>query len=190
MVGELTYFVGFQIQQLKDCIFISQSKYAKALANKFGLENARAKRTPALIHVKLSRDSNGATDESSYQSIIESLLYHTTSRPDIAFIVGVCTRYQAKQKASHLLGAKRITKYISGTYEYGLLYSFDTNNSLVGYCDTDWAESSEDRKSASGSCFFLGNNPLSWFSKKQNCIFLSTTEAKYVVVGSSCTQLL
>ncbi|MCV5003490.1 Ty1/Copia family ribonuclease HI, partial [Escherichia coli] len=81
-------------------------------------------------------------------------------------------------------------KYVSGTYDYGIWYSFDTNPSLVGFCDADWAGNAEDRKSTSGGCFFLGNNLVSWFSKKQNSISLSTAEAEYIAAGSSCTQLL
>lgn len=91
---------------------------------------------------------------------------------------------------SHLLSAKRIIKYINETSDYGLLYTFDTNSSLVGYFDIDWAGSSEDRKSTSRGCFFLGNNLISWFSKKQNYVPFSTAEAKYIAARSSCTQLI
>ncbi|CAM8877595.1 unnamed protein product [Rhodiola kirilowii] len=122
--------------------------------------------------------------------MIGSLLYLTASRPDIAYPVGVCARYQADPKESHLLQVKRIIKYVCGTVEFGIWYTKDTNSHLVGYCDADWAGNAEDRKSTSGGCFFLGNNLVSWFSKKQNSISLSTAEAEYIAAGSSCTQLL
>lgn len=122
--------------------------------------------------------------------MIGSLLYLTASRPDITFAVGACARYQAAPKTSHLLQVKRIIKYINGTCDYGILYTNDTNSSLVGYCDADWAGSADDRKSTSGGCFFFGNNLISWFSKKQNCVSLSTAEAEYIAAGSSCTQLI
>ncbi|XP_057432490.1 uncharacterized protein LOC130725261 [Lotus japonicus] len=117
--------------------------------------------------------------------MIGSLLYLTTSRPDITFVVGLCARYQAAPKTSHLLQVKRIIKYINATSDYGILYTHDTNSSLVGYCDADWAGSEDDRKSTSGGCFFLGNNLIPWFSKKQNCLSLSTTEAEYIAAGTS-----
>ena len=85
---------------------------------------------------------------------------------------------------------KRIIKYMSGTANYGLWYSFDTNSSFVGFCEADWGSSAEDRKSTSGGCFFLGNNLVSWFSKKQNCISLSTTKAEYITAWSYRTQLI
>ena len=191
MVGELTYFLGLQVKQMEDSIFLSQSKYAKNIVKKFGLESASHKRTPAPTHLKLSKDEKGVdVDQSLYRSMIGSLLYLTASRPDIAFAVGVCARYQADPKVSHLNQVKRIIKYVHGTCDYGMLYTHGSNPVLTGYCDADWAGSADDRKSTSGGCFFLGNNLISWFSKKQNCVSLSTAEAEYIAAGSSCSQLV
>jgi hypothetical protein len=191
LVGELTYFLGLQIKQMENTIFISQSKYAKNIVKKFGMENASHKRTPAPTHLKLTRDEKGMdVDQSLYRSMIGSLLYLTASRPDITFAVGVCARYQAEPKISHLTQVKRILKYVNGTCDYGIMYSHYENTTLVGYCDADWAGSADDRKSTSGGCFLLGNNLISWFRKKQNCVALSTAEAEYIAAGSSCTQLV
>jgi len=112
--------------------------------------------------------------------MIGSLLYLTTSRPNITFVVGVCARYQAEPKMSHLVQVKRIMRYINGTTDYEILYSHSDNSRLIGYCDADWEGSADDRKSTSGGCFFLGNNLLSWFNKKQNFVSLSTTKAEYI----------
>ena len=125
-----------------------------------------------------------------YRSIIGSLLYLTASRPDIAFSVCVCARYQAAPKESHLTTVKRIIQYINGTLDYGLWYSKDSNACLAEYSDADWAGSVDDRESTSGGCFYLGNNLVSWMSKKQNFVSLSTAESKYIAAGSCCTQLL
>ncbi|VVA41345.1 PREDICTED: Copia, partial [Prunus dulcis] len=91
---------------------------------------------------------------------------------------------------SHLLVVKRILRYVSGTTTFGVYYSFDSNVELAGYSDADWAGSIDDRKSTTGGCFYIGNNLVSWFSKKQNCVSLSTAEAEYIAAGSCCTQLL
>jgi hypothetical protein len=191
LVGELTYFLGLQVKQMEDTIFISQSKYAKNIVKKFGMENATHKRTPAATHIKLTKDEKGVSvDQSLYISIIGCLLYLTASRPDISFVVGVCARYQAEPKMSHLTQVKRILKYVNGTSDYGIMYSHGEDSRLTGYCDADWVGSADDRKSTSGGCFFLGNNLISWFSKKQNCVALSTAEAEYIAAGSSCSQLL
>jgi hypothetical protein len=173
---------------MENTIFISQSKYAKNIVKKFGLDNDSHKRTPAATHLKLSKDENGvAVDQSLYRSMIRSLLYLTASRPDITFVVGVCARYQAEPKMSHLVQVKRILKYINGTTDYGILYSHSDNSRMIGYCDADWAGSADDRKSTSGGCFFLGNNLVSWFNKKQNSVSLSTAEAEYIAAGSNCS---
>ncbi|CAM8948080.1 unnamed protein product [Rhodiola kirilowii] len=191
MVGEMSYFLGLQVKQKADGIFISQSKYARNLFKKFNPEKATHKRTPAATHVKVTNDDAGTkVDQTLYRSMIGSLPYLTASRPDIAHAVGVYARYQANPKESHLMLVKRIIRYVCGTADYGLWYTKDTNACLVGYCDADWAGNAEDRKSTSGGCFFLGNNLVSWFSKKQNSISLSTVEAEYIAAGSCCTQML
>ena len=85
---------------------------------------------------------------------------------------------------------KRIIKYVKTTAEFGVWYSKDTNDVLVGYSDADWVGNANDRKSTSGDCFYMGNNLVSWMSKKQNSISLSTAEAEYIAASSCCTQLL
>ena len=134
LMGELTYFLGLQVTQMEDSTFLSQSKYAKNIVKKFGMENASHKRTPAPTHLNLSKDTSGTNvDQSLYRSMIGSLLYLTTSRPDIAFAVRACARYQAEPKVSHIYHVKRILKYVSGTYNYGMLYSHGCEPILSGY---------------------------------------------------------
>ena len=142
-------------------------------------------------NVKLIVDLLGkSVDSSLYSSMIRSFLYLAASRPDISYSVGVCARYQANPKESYMTVLKRIIKYVKTTAEFGVWYSKDTNDVLVGYSDTDWTGNVDDIKSTSGGCFYVGNNLVSWMSKKQNSISLSTTEAGYIVVGSCCIRLL
>lgn len=155
------------------------------------MENASHKRTHVPTHLKLTKDEKGVNmDQSLYRSMIDSLLYLTASRPDVTFAVGVCARYQYEPKMSHITQVKRILKYINGTSEYGTLYSHNANSLLTRYCHADWAGSANDRKNTSGGCLFLGNNLISWFSKKQNSVSLSTAEAEYIAAGSSLSQLI
>jgi len=137
-VGELTYFLGLQVKQMEDTIFISQSKYTKNIVRKFGLDNTIHKRTPTTTYLKLSKDENGvAVDQSLYISMIGSLQYLTTSRPDIIFVVGVCARYKVEPKMIRLIQVKRIMKYINDTTKYGIIYSHSDNSKLIRYCDAD-----------------------------------------------------
>ncbi|XP_030964740.1 secreted RxLR effector protein 161-like [Quercus lobata] len=139
-------------------------------------------------NVKLTVDLLGkSVDPTLYRSMIGSLLYLTASGPDISCSVGVCTRYQANPKESHITVLKRIIKYVKSTSNSGVWYDKDTNDVLVGYSNVDWAGNADDPNSTSRGCFYLGNNLISWMSKKQNSISLSTAEAKYIAVGSCRT---
>ena len=100
------------------------------------------------------------------KNIIHGLLYLTASRPDISYSLRVCARYQANPKESHMIVLKRIIKYVKTTAEFGVWYNMDTNDVLVGYFDTNWAENTDDRKSTLGGYFYVGNNLVSWISKK------------------------
>lgn len=138
LVGELTYFLGLQVKLMDDSIFVTQSKYAKNIVKKFGIDNTIHKRTPSANHLKLSKDENGVNvNQSLCRIMIGSLLYLIASRTDITYVVGVCARYQANLKSSHPTQVNRILKYISEIYDYGILYSHDTNPILEGYCDVD-----------------------------------------------------
>ena len=140
---------------------------------------------------KLNVDSSRVeVSPTLYRSIIGSFLYLTTSRPYIAFSVGVCARYPATPKESHLTAVKWITRYVNRTPDYGLWYSKDSNAYLAGYLDVNWVGSVDDRKSTSSGCFNLGNNLVSWMSKKQNSVSLSIAEVEYIATESCCTQLL
>ena len=162
MIGELTYFLGLQIRQQDSGIFLSQSKYVRNLVKKFGLESACSVRIPMSSNVKLTVDLFGkSVDSSFYRSMIVSLFYLIASRPDISYSVGVCARYQANPKESHMIALKRIIKYVKTTADFGVWYSKDTNDVLAGYSDVDWAVNVDDRKSTSGGCFYVGNNLVS-----------------------------
>ncbi|XP_050282131.1 uncharacterized mitochondrial protein AtMg00810-like [Quercus robur] len=162
MVGELNYFLGFQVKQQKDGIFISQEKYAKNLVKRFSLDFKKHTSTPMSSSAKLSLDAASVdVDPTLYRSMIGSLLYLTASRLDIAFSVGVCARFQAAPKESHLTAVKQIIRYINETSNYGIWYSRDSNECLAGYSDADWTGCIDDRKSTFGGCFYLRNNLMS-----------------------------
>lgn len=191
MVGELNYFLGLQVKQTESGIFVSQSTYARNLVKRFDLETRKTARTPMSTTVKLSKYEEGTkVNKKLYQAMIGSLLYLTASRPDLCLSVGLCARYQANPKVSHLQAVKCIIKYVKETLNYGMNYTVETNSNLACFCDADWTGSLDDRKSTSGRCFFLGNNIIVWHSKKQNCVSISTAEAEYIALGSCCTQLL
>ena len=122
--------------------------------------------------------------------MIGSLLYLTASRPDIMFSVCLCARFQANPKESHLSAVNRILRYLKHTPSIGLWYPKGASLDLLGYSDSDFAGSRVDRKSTSGGCHLLGRSLVSWSSKKQNSVALSTAEAEYIAAGACCAQIL
>ena len=158
LMGELKFFLGLQIKQTKDGIFLNQEKYTKELLKKFGMEGCKSSKTPMSTSTKLDKDESGiAIDEKLYRGMIRSLLYLTASRPDIMYSVCLCARFQSCPKESHFHAVKRILKYLSGTLHFGLWYPMHTCIDLVGYSDADYAGSLLDRKSISRTCHLLGD---------------------------------
>ncbi|XP_072074026.1 secreted RxLR effector protein 161-like [Arachis hypogaea] len=142
-------------------------------------------------NIKLDKDEHARdVDETRYRGIIGSLMYLTSSRPDIIQNVGVCSRFQSKPKESHLSAVKRITRYVLGTTNYGLWFSKIDSFQLVDFCDADFARDIIDRRSASGMCYFPEKSLIVWSSKKQATVALSTAKAEYIAASSCCSQLL
>jgi hypothetical protein len=139
----------------------------------------------------LDLDLGGTSvDQKVYCSMIGSLLYLCASMPDIILSVCMCARFQAAPKDYHLRAVKKIMRYLVLTSNLGLWYPKGSHFELLGYSDANYAGCKVDRKSTSGTCQFLGQSLVSWSSKKQNYVALSTVEAEYVAIGSCCAQLL
>jgi hypothetical protein len=191
MMGELKYFLGFQVKQLQEGTFISQTKYIQDILTKFGMKDAKPIKTPMGTNGHLDLDMRGkSVDQKVYQSMIGSLLYLCAFRPDIMLSVCMCARFQTDPKEVHLRAVKRIMRYLVYTPKFGLWYPKGSTFDLIGYSDADWAGCKIDRKSTSGTCQFLGRSLVSWASKKQNSVALSTTEAEYIAAGHCYAQLL
>jgi hypothetical protein len=191
MMGELKYFLGFQVKQLQEGTFISQTKYIQDILNKFGMKDAKPIKTPMGTNGHIDLDTGGKSiDQKVYRSMIGSLLYLCASRPDIMLSVCMCARFQADPKEVHLRAMKRIMRYLVYTPKFGLWYPKGSTFDLIGYSYADWAGCKIDRKSTSGTCQFLGRSLVSWASKKQNSVALSIAEAKYIAAGHCCAQLL
>ena len=139
-LGLLHYFLGLQIWHMADGIFLSQPKYASDLLARFKMSDCKACASPFQSGVKLIVDcTTPLVDATLYRQLIGSLIYLTHSRPDISFAVSMVSRFMQKPHESHWLAAKRILRYIQGSMHYGVFYSSNTNVSLLGYTDSDWA---------------------------------------------------
>jgi hypothetical protein len=158
MMGELTFFLGIQVKQTKKGTFVHQAKYTKDLMKKFNMTELKLVSTPMSFAALLGPDKNGeAVNQREYRSMISSLLYLTATRPDIKFIVGLCTCFQASPRSSHRTAVQRIFKYLKHTPEFGIWYSASSLLDLVGFFDADFAGCGIDRKSTSRTCHFTGS---------------------------------
>ncbi|XP_042401463.1 uncharacterized mitochondrial protein AtMg00810-like [Zingiber officinale] len=166
-IGTMPYYLGIEVKQRDDDIFISQEGYAKEILKKFDMKNCNPVRTPVEYGIKPHMNQDGEkVDPTLFKSLVGSLRYLTYTRPDILFGVGLVSRYMEAPTTSHLKIAKRILRYIKGTINYGILYVFSDDFMLVGYCDSDWAGDIDSRKSTTGFVFFMGNSAFTWNSKK------------------------
>nr|GEW37484.1 hypothetical protein [Tanacetum cinerariifolium] len=191
LIGELTFSLGLQVKQKKDEIFISQDKYVAEILRKFGLTDRKSASTPIDTKKPLLKDPDGEdVDVHTYRSMIGLLMYLTSSRPDIMFVVCACAHFHVTPKALHLHAVKRIFRYLKGKPHLGLWYPKDSPFDLVAYLDSDYAGASLDRKSTTGGCQFLGCRLISWQCKKQTVVATSSTKAEYVAAASCCAQVL
>ncbi|GJX48286.1 hypothetical protein Tco_0273476 [Tanacetum coccineum] len=179
-MGELIFFLGLQVKQQPDGIFISQDKYVADILKKFNFLSIRTATTPIESNKPLVKDKDGVdVDVHVYRSMIGSLMYLTASRPGILFAVCACARFQVTPKASHFNAVKRICRYLKHQPKLDLWYPRDSPFELGA---------SLDRKSTIGGCQFLGRRLISWQCKKQTIVANSTTEAEYVAAANCCGQ--
>jgi len=188
-LGRMRYFLGVEILQDSKGIFMCQRKYAQDVLSRFGMKNCKAVKNPIVLGTKLSRENAGTkVDATLFKKVVGSLMYLTTTRPDLMYGVSLISRFMANPTETHWTAAKRLLRYLKGTTEFGIYYKRGENTSIIAYTDSDFAGDSDDRKSTSGSVFFLGSGAVSWSSKKQPIVTLSTTEAEYIAAASCACQ--
>nr|GEV06343.1 hypothetical protein [Tanacetum cinerariifolium] len=172
-------------------IFVNQSKYALESLKKYGFESCDPVDTPMVEKSKLDEDKKGkAVDPSHYRGMIGTLLYLIASRPDLQFAICMCARYQARPIKKHLHAVKRIFRYLRGTVNRGLWCPKDSSIALTAFVDADHTGCQDTRRSTSGSLQFLGDRLISWLSKRQKSVAISSTKAEYIALSSCCAQIL
>ncbi|KAK2440889.1 putative mitochondrial protein [Trifolium repens] len=190
-LGGLRYFLGLEFTKTSSGLLIHQKKYVSDILKRFNMLNCNPASTPMETSSSLNNDDEGKSVNSThYKQMVGSLRYACNSRPDICHSVWIVSRFMQSPKLSHMQAVKKILRYLQGTVDYGILYSNTDGNQrrLVGYCDSDWSGDKVERKSTMGYVFTLFNCPISWCSKKQNVVALSTCEAEYISACNAACQ--
>lgn len=154
------------------------------------MNNCKSVSTPIVIGLKLTKDMEGEdVDPTLYRQLVGSLLYLAHTQPDISFAISVFSRFLSSPNLPHWIAAKRILRYVQGTLKMGVYYPSHGDLQLVGYSDSDWVGCADDRKSTTGYVISLGSGPISWCSKKQYTIDLSTIEAEYTSANEAAKEI-
>ncbi|XP_047167621.1 secreted RxLR effector protein 161-like [Vigna umbellata] len=190
-LGVMSYFLGMEIKQGQGEIFICRKKYAKEILKKFQMEECKAVSTPMNQKEKLHKeDGANNVDEGYFRSLIGCLMYFTTTRPDIFNVVSILSRFMHCASEFHLKAAKRVIRYVKGTSDFGVKFTWSKEFKLASFSDSDWRGSMDDMKSTSGYCFTLGSSVFSWSSKKQEIVAQSIAETEFITTTAAVNQIV
>ncbi|MCP4491938.1 MAG: DDE-type integrase/transposase/recombinase [Gammaproteobacteria bacterium] len=195
-LGELHYFLGVKVQQnLNGSIWLGQEKYMENMLQKYNMDSCNPVSTPMEVNNNKLQESSSedeSADQNLYQSAVGSLLYLAiATRPDISAAVAHVAKFCSNPTQKHWAAVKRIFRYIKGTIHMGLLYrpsQDESGNEVFGYSDADWAGDTENRRSTSGFVFKLAGAAISWRSKTQTVIALSSAVAEYIALAAATQE--
>nr|CAH66624.1 OSIGBa0115A19.5 [Oryza sativa] len=190
-LGLLSYYLGMEVVQKDDGVFLSQTAYAAKILEKTGMEGCNSTQVPMEARLKLKRESGGeGVDSTMYRSTVGSLRYLVNTRPDLAYSVGYVSRFMEKPTSEHWAAVKHILRYIAGTLDVGCWFGRREKGELrlIGFSDSDMAGDLDDRKSTTGVLYMLGDSLISWQSQKQKVVALSSCEAEYIAATTGACQ--
>lgn len=193
-LGLLSYFLGLEFLQTAKGMFMHQRKYVLEVLKKFKMHNCNVSTTPAEPNLKLDKcEHEDPVDATEYRQMVGSLRFICHTRPEISYSVGMVSRFMSDPRHSHLVAAKRILRYLQGTLGFGILFPHQEEKvwlHLIAYSDSDWCGDLMDRKSTMGYIFTFAGAPISWSSKKQSVVALSTCETEYIAACAAACQAL
>jgi len=187
-LGELHHFLGMHVRRCGTGLLLSQRQYMLDILERAGMTECKPCSTPVDTNPKLAADGPPVQDASEFRSFAGALQYLTFTRPDIAYSVQQVCLHMHDPREPHLAALKRILRYIKGTMHLGLLLRPSSQSELTVYSDADWAGCPDTRKSTSGYAVFLGDNLVSWSSKRQNTMSRSSAEAEYRAMANGVAE--
>lgn len=194
-IGPAKHCIGVRIRQGDGIIELDQANYIREILERFGMSECKPVGTPSDTNQKLSarmvNEENSLTGKIPYQEAVGCLLYLAgATRPDIAFSVNDVSRFNANHSDVHWTAVKRILRYLRGTIDLKLKYRKSTNSDLHAFCDADWASDIDKRRSCTGLVTKMSGAAISWMSKRQPIVALSSTEAEYISMSSAVNEIV
>lgn len=187
-LGELKEFIGIQIHKEKDRIKLSQQKMIEKTLKTFKMEECKGSKTPMEVNFKVDDE---AIINVPYRQIIGCIMYISLgTRPDITYAITYLSQFLDRPTQKAWIAAKRVLRYLKATKELSLTFIKNKEEKLIVYSDSDWAGNPLNRKSIAGGIILYHWNPVNWFSRKQNCVALSSTEAEYISAALACAEIL
>ncbi|KAH9726484.1 retrovirus-related pol polyprotein from transposon RE2 [Citrus sinensis] len=189
-LGNPNFFLGIEVIRNDATLVLSQSKYIKDMLAKFDLKQCNGTDTPLATTEKLSKNmGEDFTNATQYKKAIGGLQYAVLTRPEIAYVVNKPSQFMANSLQPHWLACKRVLRYLKETIDYGMTFKRSDSLDPVIYTDAYWGSDIDDKRSTSGYCVFLGENLISWSSKKQSIISKSSAESEYRAMALACSKL-
>ncbi|XP_020254275.1 uncharacterized protein LOC109831356 [Asparagus officinalis] len=190
-LGGLKYFLGIEVTRSKQDIVLSQRKYVLDLLTEVGMLDYKPANTPAVQNLKLGNyPDQTLTNKEGYQKLVGKRIYLSHTRPDIAYVVSMVSQFMHSPSEAHMEALDRILRYLKGSPGRGIQFRKYGHLKISGYTDVDWAGNVTDRKSMAGNFTFVGGNLVTWRSKKQNVVALSSAEAEICGMSKGLCELL
>ena len=190
-LGKLIYYLGIEVSQTNGCIMLRQERYALKILEEAGLSDCNASQVPMELNLKLSKDPRErCINGKEYRRTIGCLQYLLHTRPDLAFSVGLLSRYMQEPKESHGDALKQVLRYLRGTLAYALVFRHTNRSGIIGYSDASHNVDEDDGKSTTGHVFYFDHCPITWCSCKHETVALPSCEAEFMAATEAVKQAI
>lgn len=190
-LGLLAYYLGIEVSQAEGNISIKQSAYATKILKEVGMTDCNKTLIPMDPGTRLTKNTEGTmVNSTEYRSLIGCLRYLLHTRPDLSYSIGLLSRFMQEPKEQHMKAIRQVLRYVKGTINYGITYRHNGGNKIQGFSDSSYGVNTQEGKGTTGIIFYYGDSSISWSTKKQATVALSSCESEFIAATAAATQAL